>query len=124
MRFKHYEFIVLLFGLTNTPGVFISLMNGMFPNYLDKFFQVFIDDILLYSWTMEDHDNNLRLVLQHLRERKFFGKLSKCSFYQSKIHYLWNVISSEDIIVDLVNVGVSMEWPTPTNVPEVRSFRG
>jgi hypothetical protein len=84
MRFGHYEFIVLPFGLTNAPGVFMSLMNGVFHEYLDKFVQVFIDDILIYSRMMEEHDEHLRLVLQCLRENKLYGKLSKCSFYQSK----------------------------------------
>jgi hypothetical protein len=76
-RFGHYEFTILLFGLTNAPGVFIILMNGVFHEYLDKFVQVFIDDILIYSRTMEYHDEHLRLVLQCLRENKFYGKLSK-----------------------------------------------
>jgi hypothetical protein len=66
MRFGHYEFTVLPFGLTNAPGVFMSLMNGVFREYLDKFIQVFIDDILIYSRTMEEHDEHLRLVLQCL----------------------------------------------------------
>jgi hypothetical protein len=65
-RFGHYEFTVLPFGLTNAPGVFMSLMNGVFREYLDKFVQVFIDDILIYSRTMEEHDEHLRLVLQCL----------------------------------------------------------
>ena len=86
-RFGHYEFTVLPFGLTNAPGVFMSLMNGVFREYLDKFVQVFIDDILIYSRTTEEHDEHLRLVLQCLREHKLYGKLSKCSFYQSRIHY-------------------------------------
>ena len=62
-RFGHYEFTVLPFGLTNAPGVFMSLMNGVFREYLDKFFQVFIGDILIYSRTMEEHDEHLCLVL-------------------------------------------------------------
>ena len=62
-RFRHYEFIVLPFGLTNAPGVFMSLMNGVFHEYLDKFVQVFIDDILIYSQMMEVHDEHLHLVL-------------------------------------------------------------
>jgi hypothetical protein len=66
MRFGHYEFIVLPFGLTNSPGVFMSLMNGVFHEYLDSFIQVFIDDIFIYSRTMEEHDEHLFLVLQCL----------------------------------------------------------
>jgi hypothetical protein len=62
-RFGHYDFIVLPFGLTNASGVFMSLMNGVFRKYLDKFIQVFIDDILIYSQTMEEHEERLRLVL-------------------------------------------------------------
>jgi hypothetical protein len=66
MRFGHYEFTVLPFGLTNAPRVFMSLMNGVFREYLDKFVQVFIDDILIYSRMTEEHDEHLRLVLQCL----------------------------------------------------------
>ena len=65
-RFGHYKFTVLPFELINAPGVFMSLMNGVFHEYLDKFVQVFIDDILIYSRTMEEHDEHLRLVLQCL----------------------------------------------------------
>jgi hypothetical protein len=66
MRFGHYEFIVLPFGLTNSPGVFMSLMNELFCEYLDKFVQVFINNILIYSRMMEEHEEHLRLVLQFL----------------------------------------------------------
>jgi hypothetical protein len=124
MRFGHYEFTVLPFGLTNAPGIFMSLMNGVFCEYLDKFVQVFIDDILIYSRTTEEHDEHLRLVLQCLREHKLYGKLSKCSFYQSRIHYLGHVISGEGIVVDPAKVEAIMEWPAPMNVTEVRSFMG
>jgi hypothetical protein len=64
MRFGHYDFTVLPFGLTNTPGVFMSLMNGVFREYLDKFIQVFIYNILIYSQMTKEHDENLCLVLQ------------------------------------------------------------
>jgi hypothetical protein len=116
MRFRHYEFTILPFGLTNAPGVFMSLMNGVFREYLDKFIQVLIDDILIYSWMIEEHDEHLRLVLQCLREHNLFGKLSKCSFYQSQIHYLGHVISGEGIVVDPTKVKAIMKWPVPTNV--------
>jgi hypothetical protein len=123
-RFGHYEFTVLPFGLTNAPGVFMSLMNGVFHKYLDKFVQVFIDDILIYSHTTEEYDEHLRLVLKCLREHKLYGKLSKCSFYQSKIHYLGNVISDEGIAMDLAKVEAVMEWPSSMNFTEVCSFMG
>jgi hypothetical protein len=99
-------------------------MNGVFHEYLDKFVQVFIDDILIYSRTTEEHDEHLHLVLQCLREHKLYGKLSKCSFYQSRIHYLGHVISGEGIAVDPTKVEAIMEWPAPMNVTEVRSFMG
>jgi hypothetical protein len=124
MRFGDYEFTILPFGLTNAPGVFMSLMNGVFHEYLDKFVQVFIDDILIYSRMMEEHYEHLRLVLQFLREHKLYGKLSKCSFYQLNIHYLGHVISGEGIAMDLAKVKAIMEWPAPMNVSEVRSFMG
>jgi hypothetical protein len=124
MRFGHYEFTILPFGLTNAPGVFMSLMNEVFRDYWDKFAQVFINNILIYSWTMEEHDEHLRLVLQCLRENKLYGNLSKCSFYQSKIHYLGHVISDKGIVVDPTKVEIIMECPASTNIPEVHSFMG
>jgi hypothetical protein len=124
MRFRHYEFIFLLFGLTNGPGVFMSLMNGVFRKYLDKFVQVFIGSILIYSWMMEERHDHLRLVLQCLREHKLYGKLSKCLFYQSKIHYLGHVISGKGIVMDPAKVEAIMEFHASTNVPEVCSFMG
>ena len=87
-RYGHFEFVVVPFGLTNAPGVFMNFMNSVFKGYLDKFVQVFLDDILIYSRTQEEHKEHLRLVLQCLRECKLYTKLSKCSFSQSKIHYL------------------------------------
>jgi hypothetical protein len=97
---------------------------GCSCKYLDKFIQVFIDDILIYSRMTEEHDEHLCLVLQCLREQKLYGKLSKCSFYQSKIHYLGHVISGEGISMDLAKVEAIMEWPAPRNVLKVRSFMG
>jgi hypothetical protein len=102
----------------------MSLMNGVFHEYLDKFIQVFINNILIYSQTTKEHDDHLRLVLQCLQEHKLYGKLSKCSFYQLKIHYLGHVISSEGIAMDPAKVEAIMEWPMPMNVLEVRSFMG
>jgi hypothetical protein len=109
MRFRHYEFTVLPFGLTNAPGVFMSLMNGVFCEYLDKFVQVFIYDIVIYSQMKEENKEHLRLVLQCLRENKLYGKLSKCFFYQEEIHYSGHIISGEGIVVDPTKVEAIME---------------
>jgi hypothetical protein len=102
----------------------MSLMNGVFCKYLDNCFQVSIDDILIYYWMMEEHDEHLRLVLQFLLESKLYGKLSKFSFYHSRIHYLGHVICDEGIIVDLVKLEDIMEWPMSMNIPEVCIFIG
>mgnify|MGYP004616339567 FL=1 len=69
------------FGLTNTPAAFMALMNRVFQPYLDQFVSVFIDDILIYSRNKEDHVNHLRLVLQTLRDKQLYAKLSKCEFW-------------------------------------------
>jgi hypothetical protein len=80
-RYVHYKFTVVPFGLSNAPTVFMCLMNGVFRNYLDKFVIVFLDDILIYSKSEEEHKKHLRMVLQVLREHKLYAKLSKCYFY-------------------------------------------
>jgi hypothetical protein len=81
-RYRHYEFIVIHFGLTNAPTMFMCLMNSIFSQYLDKFVVVFIDDIVVDSKTEEEHDENLRIVLQTLRKHKLYAKIDKCDFYQ------------------------------------------
>jgi hypothetical protein len=82
IRYGHYEFTVVPFGLSNTPAIFMCLMNGVFRNYLDKFVIVFLYDILVYSNSEEEHEKHLRMVLQVLREHQLYAKLRKCSFYQ------------------------------------------
>jgi hypothetical protein len=122
--FGHYEFVVVPFGLTNAPAVFMSLMNGVFRKYLDRFVQVFLDDILIYSKNEKEHEEHLRIVLFFLRENKLYGKLSKCSFFHKEIRYLGHIISGKGIFVDPEKVRAIMEWPLPKNAREVTSFMG
>ena len=79
-RYGHYEFRVLSFGLTNAPAVFMDLMNRVFKPFLDMFVIVFIDDILVYSRSEEEHADHLRTVLRVLQHQKLYAKFSKCEF--------------------------------------------
>ena len=80
-RYGHYEFMVLLFGLTNALAAFMDLMNRVFKPYLDNFVIVFIDDILIYSKNEVEHEEHLRTTLQTLKEHQLYAKLSKCEFW-------------------------------------------
>ncbi|XP_019236698.1 PREDICTED: uncharacterized protein LOC109216929, partial [Nicotiana attenuata] len=79
-RYGHYEFLVMSFGLTNAPAAFMELMNRVFRPYLDMFVIVFIDDILVYSRSQEEHEQHLRVVLQTLKDSQLYAKFSKCEF--------------------------------------------
>ncbi|KAL0537653.1 hypothetical protein IC582_026636 [Cucumis melo] len=86
--YGHYEFIVMSFGLTNAPTVFMDLMNRVFREFLDTFVIVFIDDILIYSKTESEHEEHLRMVLQTLRDNKLYAKFSKCEFWLKQVSFL------------------------------------
>jgi len=90
--YGHYEFVVMPFGLTNAPLSFMCLMNSVLSKYLDKFLIVFIDDILIYSKTREEHNEHLKIILQILREHELYANLSKCEFLNGKIQYFGHVI--------------------------------
>ncbi|GJQ98411.1 putative reverse transcriptase domain-containing protein [Tanacetum coccineum] len=99
-RYRHFEFTVMPFGLTNAPAVFMDLMNRVCKPYLDKFVIVFIDDILIYSKTKEDHEVHLGLVLELLRKEKLYAKFSKCEFWLQEVHFLGHVVNQNGIHVD------------------------
>ena len=121
-RYGHYEFLVMPFGFTNAPTLFIDLMNRVFQSYLDRFVIVFIDDILVYSGSPEENLEHLRIVLQTLREWKLYTKLSKCQFWFDKVAFLGHVISAEGVSVDPLKTEVVVSWKPPKNVSEVKSF--
>jgi hypothetical protein len=99
-RYGHHEYLVVPFGLTNAPTIFMNLMNKIFMPYLDKFVIVFIDDILIYSKDKEDHANHLRIALQVLREHQLFAKFNKCEFWLDQVEFLGHVISKEGSAVN------------------------
>ena len=112
------------FGLTNAPVYFMSMMNKVFMEFLDKFVVVFIDDILVCSKNEEEHKEHLRLVLEKLREHQLYAKFSKCGFWLKEVRFLGHVISGEGIAVDPSKVQSVTEWLAPTSVGEIRSFLG
>ena len=121
-RYGHYEFLVMPFGLTNAPAAFMDLMNRVFQPYLDRFVIIFIDDTLVYSGSSEEHSEHLRIVLQTLRERQLYAKLSKCQFWLDRVAFLGHVISAEGVSVDPQKIEAVVNWKPPKNVSEVRSF--
>ena len=123
-RYGHYEFLVMPFRLNNAPTAFMDLMNRVFIPYLDKFVIIFIDDILVYSGSPEEHTEHLQIVLQILRERQLYTKFSKCQLWLDKVVFLGHVISTESISVDTQKIEAIVNWKPPTNVSEVRSFLG
>ncbi|MCI29905.1 retrotransposon protein, partial [Trifolium medium] len=123
-RYGHYEYTVMPFGVTNAPAIFMDYMNRIFHPFLDKFVVVFIDDILIYSRSEEEHAEHLRIVLQVLKEKKLYAKLSKCEFWMKEISFIGHVISSEGIVVDPAKVEVVLQWSTPESVAKIRSFLG
>jgi hypothetical protein len=99
-RYGLYEYTVMSFGPTNAPAYFMYLMNKVFIEYLDKFVVVFIDNILIFSKTEEEHEKHLRMVLEKLRSNQLYAKFSKCEFLLTEVAFLRHVISAGGISVD------------------------
>jgi hypothetical protein len=119
-----YEYTVMSFGLTNAPTHFMYLMNKVFMEYLDKFIEVFIDDILVFSRTEEEHEVHLRLVLEKLRAHQLYAKFSKCEFWITEVAFLGHIISVGGVSVDPGKVKDILNWMPLTSVSEIRSFLG
>ncbi|XP_057443196.1 uncharacterized protein LOC130734935 [Lotus japonicus] len=109
-RYGHYEYLVMPFGVTNAPAIFMDYMNRIFHPFLGKFVIVFIDDILVYSKTKEEHVEHLRAVLQILKEKQLYDKLSKCEFWLDRVNFLGHVVIAEGISVDPSKVEAVLKW--------------
>nr|GEX79828.1 putative reverse transcriptase domain-containing protein [Tanacetum cinerariifolium] len=123
-RYGHFEFTVMPFGLTNAPEVFMDLMNRVCKPYLDKFVIIFIDDIMIYSKSKDEHEVHLRLVLELLKKEKLYAKFSKCEFWLQEVHFLGHVVNQNGIHVDPSKIQVVKNWKAPTTPFEIRSCFG
>jgi hypothetical protein len=111
-------------GLTNAPATFQYLMNSIFTPYMRKYVLVFMDDILIYNRTLDDHVQCLRLVFQVLLKNELFLKFKKCAFAQQSIEYLVHVISKDVVLIDLNKSEAMLKWHVPNSLTEVRGFLG
>jgi hypothetical protein len=123
-KYGSYEFMVMPFGLTNAPATFCTLMNDIFREWLDDFVVVYIDDILIYSGSLEEHAEHLRKVFQKLRENKLYAKFEKCEFGVTEVDFLGHRITQEGLKMDDHKVKAIVEWEPPKSVLTLRSFLG
>jgi hypothetical protein len=123
-RYGLYEYLVMSFGLTNALAHFMYLMNSVFIPKLDEFVMVFIDDILIYSKSEEEHAQYLWVILQWLWDLQLYAKFSKCAFWLKEVPFLGHIISADGIAVDPSKVQEVLDWKSPRSVTQIRSFLG
>ena len=100
MQYGHFEFTVMPFGLINAPAAFMDLMHRVFQPYIDQFVVVFLDDILIYSKSEDEHEGYLRIVLQGLRDHQLYAKFNKCEFWLTEVKFLGHVVLASGVSVN------------------------
>ncbi|GJP40450.1 hypothetical protein CLOM_g132 [Closterium sp. NIES-68] len=123
-RYESYEYTVMPFGLMNAPSTFQLTMNGVFRDLLDKCVIIYLDDILIYSKTREQHLKDLEAVFQRLQQHRLITKGSKCEFLKQEPEFLGHVISTAGIRIDQKKLWAIQEWQPPTNLQQLQSFLG
>ena len=123
-RYGAFEFLVMPFGLTNAPATFSTLMNKIFYPHLDKFVVVYLDDIVVYSDSMEQHVQHLQIVFQTLKDHELYVKREKCLFGQKEVHFLGHIVGGGTLKMDHKKIEAIQAWEPPSKVPELRSFLG
>ena len=124
MWYGHFEFTMMPFGLMNALTTFMDLMHWVFQPYLGRFVVVFVDNILIYYKSEEDHKGHLRIVLQTLREHQLYAEFNKCEFGLTKVRFLGHMVSASRVSVDSEKVEAVMSWERPKSIFKIRSFLG
>jgi len=112
------------FGLTNAPATFMKLMNDVLRHFLDDFVILYLDDILIFSKTWEEHLKNVKKTLDVLKREKNYVKLSKCEFGKTSLNYLGHIVGGGELKIDPYKVPIIINWPKPKSPTKVRSFLG
>ena len=112
------------FGLCNAPAIFQGLMHEVFQDYIDRFLVVYLDDILVFSKTLEEHQHHVTQVLEKLRQHGLYAKLEKCAFHQTSVEFLGLRVSSSGLTMSEEKVQAIREWPQPSNTIGILSFLG
>ena len=122
-RYGHFEYLVMPFGLCNTPATFQSYINDALHDFLDKFCVAYLDDVLIYTdGTHEEHVQHVRQVLQRLLDHGLYAKLEKCEFYVQETRFLGFIISPDSIAMDPECIATIVDWPTPKLVHDIHVF--
>nr|GEU74994.1 putative reverse transcriptase domain-containing protein [Tanacetum cinerariifolium] len=121
-RYGHYEFQVMLFGLTSVPAIFMDLMNRVLKQYMDKFTILFINDTLIYSKSKDEHKEHLKQVIGLLKKLELYAKFSKCEFWLPKVQCLGHVINNESIHIDPAHIESIKDWASPNTPTEICRF--
>ena len=118
-RYGLFEHTALPLGLCNALSTFQRLMNSFKGEYIDDFVLVYLDDILVFSTTENEHEHHLRLIFQKLRENKLQSKLKKCEFAKPRVKYLGYIVGSGEVYVDQDKVAAVTNWKAPTDIKGV-----
>ncbi|GBG66926.1 hypothetical protein CBR_g72681 [Chara braunii] len=123
-RYGHFEWLVMPFGLTNAPATFQAAITTEFRHMLDRYVLIYLDDILVYSQSLEEHVEHLRTVLERLRQTKYKANHDKCEFERQELEYLGHYVTPQDIHPLTDKIEALRVWPEPTNTTGVLSFMG
>jgi hypothetical protein len=119
-----FEWLVMSFGLYNAPSTFMCVMNDVFRPFLDDFVIVYLDDILVFRGTWDEHVRHVKQVLDTLQREKLYVKMSKCEFGKTALVYLGHIVGGGQLKNDPSKIEVIVKWHETKSVTEVRSFLG